>query len=135
MKPSLFSYAGTKDKREKTSQRQKDGTNIDLQSCQVGLHSTNTCVEARLLHGFSKHGDTNYLQALLKLSRNMLMLYTHAYQSFIWNQVASKSKELGLDVIEGDLVFAEGAQPTEVVSFIMELILKLRVTLCSSCST
>jgi tRNA(Glu) U13 pseudouridine synthase TruD len=32
----------------------------------------------------------------------MLMLYTHAYQSIIWNQVASKRKELGLDVIEGD---------------------------------
>jgi tRNA pseudouridine13 synthase len=74
------------------------------------LHTTNTCVEARLLHGFKKHGATNYLQALLNLPRNMLMLYTHAYQSFIWNRVASKRREMGLEVMEGDLVFTEGSQ-------------------------
>jgi tRNA pseudouridine13 synthase len=74
------------------------------------LHSTNTCVEARLLHGLKKHGSTNYLQALLNLPRNMLMLYTHAYQSFIWNQVASKRREIGLDVMEGDLVYTENAE-------------------------
>lgn len=74
------------------------------------LHSTNTCVEARLLHGLKKHGSTNYLQALLNLPRNMLMLYTHAYQSFIWNQVSSKRRELGLEALEGDLVFTENSQ-------------------------
>jgi len=83
------------------------------------LHSTNTCVEARLLHGLVKHGDTNYLHALLNLPRNMLMLYTHAYQSFIFNQIASKRREMGLDVIEGDLVFTE-TPPTEVVDVIDE---------------
>lgn len=80
------------------------------------LHSTNTCVEARLLHGLKKHGGTNYLQALLNLPRNMLMLYTHAYQSFIYNQVASKRREAGLEVMEGDLVFTENSQqePLEI---------------------
>lgn len=82
-----------------------------------GLHSTNTCVEARLLHGLAKHGDTNYLQALLNLPRNMLMLYTHAYQSFIFNQISSKRREMGLEVIEGDLVFTENP-PTEIVDVI-----------------
>jgi tRNA pseudouridine13 synthase len=71
------------------------------------IHSTNTSVEARLLHGLSQNGDTNYLQGLLKIPRNMLMLYTHAYQSFIFNQIASKRRELGLEVIEGDLVYTE----------------------------
>ncbi|CRK94027.1 CLUMA_CG007551, isoform A [Clunio marinus] len=71
------------------------------------LHTTNTCVEARLLHGFIKNGSTNYLQALLNLPRNMLMLYTHAYQSLIFNKVASKRRELGLNVLEGDLIFTE----------------------------
>lgn len=74
------------------------------------LHSTNTCTEARLLHGLVKHGATNYFQALLNLPRNMLMLYTHAYQSFMWNRIASKRRELGLDVIEGDLVYTESVQ-------------------------
>lgn len=81
------------------------------------LHSTNTCVEARLLHGLVKHGDSNYLHALLNLPRNMLMLYTHAYQSFIFNQISSKRREMGLEVIEGDLVFTENP-PTEIVDII-----------------
>lgn len=81
------------------------------------LHSTNTSVEARLLHGMAKHGDTNFLQALLNLPRNMLMLYTHAYQSFIFNQISSKRREMGLEVIEGDLVFTEAAQ-TEIVDLL-----------------
>lgn len=85
------------------------------------LHSTNTCVEARLLHGLVKNGDTNYLQALLNLPRNMLMLYTHAYQSFIFNQISSKRREMGLDVIEGDLVFTENP-PTEVIDVIDEAV-------------
>lgn len=80
----------------------------------AALHTTNTCVEARVLHGLVKHGDSNYLQALLNLPRNMLMLYTHAYQSFIFNQVASKRRELGLELIEGDLVFTETLPVEEI---------------------
>lgn len=79
------------------------------------LHTTNTSVEARLLHGLSKHGATNYLQALLNLPRNMLMLYTHAYQSLIFNQISSQRRELGVEVIEGDLVYTEAPQEPEVV--------------------
>lgn len=71
------------------------------------LHATNTCVEARLLRGLVKHGATNYFNALLNLPRNMLMLYTHAYQSFIFNQILSKRRELGLSAIEGDLIYTE----------------------------
>lgn len=78
------------------------------------LHSTNTCVEARILLGLVKHGSTNYLQALLNLPRNMLMLYLHAYQSFVFNRVASKRCEMGLSVKVGDLVFTEDPG-TEVI--------------------
>lgn len=83
------------------------------------LHSTNTCVEARLLHGLAKHGDSNFLQALLNLPRNMLMLYTHAYQSFLWNQISSRRRQMGLEVMEGDLVYTEDPQ-TEVVDIVEE---------------
>jgi tRNA pseudouridine13 synthase len=54
--------------------------------------------------------EKNHLEALLNLPSNILTLYTHAYQSFIWNRVASKRWGMGLDVIEGDLVFTEGSQ-------------------------
>lgn len=84
----------------------------DAQQALKALHSTNTCVEARLLRGLVKHPE-NYLQALLTLPRNMLMLYTHAYQSFIWNQVASMRCKLGLNAMEGDLVFTEEPQVLE----------------------
>lgn len=73
------------------------------------LRPTNTCVEARLLHGLAKNGSTNYMQSLLSIPRNMLMLYSHSYQSLLWNQVASKRRELGVEVIEGDLVYTETA--------------------------
>ena len=84
------------------------------------LHTSNTCIEARLLHGFDKHGSKNYLQALQNLPRNMLMLYTHAYQSFLWNQLVSKRRGLGLEVIEGDLVFTEQPKNGEIEEVIEE---------------
>ena len=81
------------------------------------LNPTNTSVEARLLHGLKKYGSTNYLNALKKLPRNMLMLYVHAYQSFLWNQIASLRKKMGLDVLEGDLVLTEIQPALEAEKF------------------
>jgi len=71
-----------------------------------------TYIEAKLLSALVKHnnnGNYNYLQALQTLPRNMLMLYTHSYQSLIFNQVASKRRELGLSVLEGDLIFRDAS--------------------------
>jgi len=77
------------------------------------LHISNTSVEARLLKGMARTEETNYLQALMNIPRNMLQLYAHAYQSLIWNQVASKRMEMGLQLIEGDLVYTEIAVTEE----------------------
>lgn len=51
---------------------------------------------------FSPH---SYLMGIMSIPKNLRMMYVHAYQSYIWNIVASKRLELfGLEVQEGDLV-------------------------------
>lgn len=49
-----------------------------------------------------------YYSAIMKIPRNLRTMYVHAYQSFVWNTVASKRIEMyGLNVVEGDLVIIE----------------------------
>ena len=49
--------------------------------------------------------DHDWQGALTQIPKNLRMMYVHAYQSFIWNTVASKRWELhGNKVVEGDLV-------------------------------
>lgn len=82
-----------------------------------------TYVEAKLLSALVKYnsnGSYNYLQALQTLPKNMLMLYTHAYQSLIFNQVISKRRELGLTVLEGDLVFRDASNAADQEAVIIE---------------
>lgn len=45
--------------------------------------------------------------AFLKIPRNLKLMYVHAYQSYVWNRVASKRFTFGLKALEGDLVIAE----------------------------
>jgi tRNA pseudouridine13 synthase len=82
-----------------------------------------TYVESKLLSALVKYnnnGSYNYLQALQMLPKNMLMLYTHAYQSLIFNQVVSKRRELGLSVLEGDLVFRDVTNAVDQEAVIIE---------------
>lgn len=49
-----------------------------------------------------------YYTAIMKIPRNLRTMYVHAYQSYVWNAVASKRIELhGLQLVEGDLVIDE----------------------------
>lgn len=46
-----------------------------------------------------------YLTAIMQIPRNLRLIYVHAYQSYVWNMVASKRIDLfGLEVQVGDLV-------------------------------
>lgn len=63
-----------------------------------------TTNEGFLLKGLSVHG-TNYFQAFTEIPRNSRSFYCHAFQSFIWNQIASyRFRTYGLRLVKGDLV-------------------------------
>ena len=49
--------------------------------------------------------DRDWQGALMQIQRNLRLMYVHAYQSFVWNTVASKRWQLyGSRLVEGDLV-------------------------------
>jgi TruD family tRNA pseudouridine synthase len=45
--------------------------------------------ERAVLHGLRENGLTSYAAAIQGIPRHLRMMYTHAYQSYVWNTVAS----------------------------------------------
>ncbi|KAI9587390.1 pseudouridylate synthase 7 homolog isoform X1 [Glossina fuscipes] len=69
-------------------------------------------IEKKLLDGLAQYGENDYSSALRKLPRNMLLLYPHAFQSLVFNTMASRRiREFGLQLIIGDLVYRNKDEP------------------------
>ena len=53
----------------------------------------------------------DFTGAVLSITRGMRMMYIHAYQSYVWNYVATRRwSKYGPKVIEGDLILITGAR-------------------------
>ncbi len=64
-------------------------------------------VEKTLIQHLGK-SPTDFVGALMSINRSMRTMYGHAYQSLVWNFVASKRWErFGAHVINGDLVLVK----------------------------
>jgi tRNA pseudouridine13 synthase len=73
-------------------------------------------IERSVLQGLQRMGATNYKTAFQQLTKNMRLLYVHAYQSWLWNTLVSERIQLfGTTVVVGDLVLNE-ARDDEVTA-------------------
>lgn len=63
------------------------------------------CVAEQAVLRMLAQNPTAYSNAVMQIPRNLRVMYPHAYQSYVWNKVASERiKRFGLEIREGDLV-------------------------------
>lgn len=77
-------------------------------------HSILSTLENEPLDENEEYSKNSYFKSIMSIPRNLRIMYAHAYQSYIWNLVASKRFEMfGLEVQEGDLVLIDAQAEAE----------------------
>jgi len=79
-------------------------------------NSRNVMVRERdLMRGLLRYGDS--LEAVKTVPHNTRTFWVHAYQSFVWNKVATERvRRYGIQPIEGDLYFKDSDSDVHVVT-------------------
>ncbi|GMF15103.1 unnamed protein product [Phytophthora lilii] len=74
--------------------------------------------ERAVLQGLRAHGMTSYATAIQSIPRHLRMMYTHSYQSYVWNTVASdRLTQFSKDSpVVGDLVIPHDKMTEEYVN-------------------
>ncbi|KAK1945009.1 Pseudouridylate synthase 7 -like protein [Phytophthora citrophthora] len=76
-------------------------------------------VERQLLQGLKRYGEDSFEQAIQGLPFSRRVMYMHAYQSYLFNRVASyRLRHYGAEVVEGDLIHCgdEGTKEVKAVT-------------------
>jgi tRNA pseudouridine13 synthase len=81
---------GEKDEATNARKKWEEDGNIEqaLRTFPHWMH-----VERSLLEGFKRHGKDSHKEALNCVTRNMRLMYVHAWQSGVFNRMASERVE------------------------------------------
>lgn len=109
-------YPDVKEAKRKYFEGEEGGSVFNI----LKILPKNYNLERSLLEGMrklGKDGGKNYLSAIAAIPRNMRNLYPHAYQSFLWNTVASlRLKNYGRELVVGDLVLSKNRNSDKIMS-------------------